>query len=80
MEGTNMVREFIKPTPEEIEARRKMYDEAEKLGIDLMGYDDEKDPSKEEKNYIRKAILLLNSGKEVPENIKKHLPVQKNEQ
>ena len=71
-----MVRDFIKPTPTEIEARRKMYDEAEKLGIALMGIDDEKEPSKEEKNYIRKAIILLNAGKDVPDEIKKHLPLK----
>ena len=69
-----MVRNFKKPTPEEIEARRKMYEEAEKLGIDLMGYDDEQELSKEEKSYIRKAIMLLSAGKSVPEEIKKHLP------
>ena len=69
-----MVRKFKKPTPEEIEARREMYEEAEKLGIDLMGYDDEQELSKEEKSYIRKAIILLSTGKSVPEEIKKHLP------
>jgi len=35
-----MERIFEQPTPEGIEARRKMYDEAEKLGIDLMAYDE----------------------------------------
>ena len=69
-----MERIFKQPTPEEIEARRKMYEEAEKLGIDLMGYDDEQELSKEEKSYIRKAIMLLSAGKSVPEEIKKHLP------
>lgn len=69
-----MVRKFKTPTPEEIEARRKMYEEAEKLGIDLMGYDDEQELSREEKSYIRKAIILLSAGKSVPEEIKKHLP------
>ena len=47
---------------------------AEKLGIDLMSYDDEQELSKEEKSYIRKAIILLSAGKSVPEEIKKHLP------
>jgi hypothetical protein len=75
-EGTEMIRDFIIPTPAEIEVRRKMYDEAEILGIDLMGIDDEKEPSKEEKDYIRKAIILLKSGKDVPEEIKKHLPLK----
>lgn len=69
-----MIREFKKPTPEEIEARRRMYDEAERLGIDLMGFDDEQELSKEEKSYIRKAIILLSAGESVPEEIKKHLP------
>lgn len=69
-----MVRDFKKPTPEEIEARRKMYEEAEKLGIDLMSYDDEQELTKEEKSYIRKAIMLLSAGKSVSEEIKKHLP------
>lgn len=74
MEVIDMVRDFKQPTPEEIEARRKMYDEAEKLGIDLMGYDDEQELSKEMKSYIRKAIILLSAGKSVPEEIRKHLP------
>ena len=69
-----MVRKFKNPTHEEIEARRKMYDEAEKLGIDLMSYDTEPEMSKEEKSYIRKAIIYLSAGKEVPEEIKNHLP------
>ena len=74
MEVFDIVRDFKKPTPEEIEARRKMYEEAEKLGIDLMSYDDEQELTKEEKSYIRKAIMLLSAGKSVPEEIKKHLP------
>lgn len=69
-----MERIFKQPTPEEIEARRKMYEEAEKLGIDLMSYDDEQELTKEEKSYIRKAIMLLSVGKSVPAEIKKHLP------
>ena len=54
-----MERIFKQPTPEEIEARRKMYEEAEKLGIDLMGYDDEQELSKEEKSYIKQVIFLF---------------------
>ena len=69
-----MLRNFNKPTPEEVESRRKMYEEAEKLGIDLMGFDDEQELSKEEKSYIRKAIMLLSAGESVPDEIKKHLP------
>ena len=71
-----MVRTFKKPTPEEVESRRKMYDEAEKLGIDLMSYDDDQELTKEQKSYIRKAIILLSAGKTVPEDIKKHLPIK----
>ena len=69
-----MKREFEQPTPEEIAARRKMYDEAEKLGIDLMSYDNDSELTTEERSYIRKAIILLKEGKKVPEEIKKHLP------
>ena len=50
------------------------YDEAEKLGIDLMSYDDEQELTKEQKRYVRKAIILLCAGKTVPEEIVKHLP------
>jgi len=32
-----------------------MYDEAEKLGVDLMGYDDEQELTKEQKSYIHKS-------------------------
>ena len=71
-----MVRTFMKPSPEEIESRRKMYDEAEKLGIDLMSYDDDQELTKEQKSYIRKAIIFLSAGKTVPEDIKKHLPIK----
>lgn len=46
-----MERIFKQPTPEEIEARRKMYEEAEKIGIDLMSYDDEQELTKEKKLY-----------------------------
>ena len=74
MEDVDMIRKFNKPTPEDIEARRKMYDEAEKLGIDLMSYDDEQELTKEQKRYVRKAIILLCAGKTVPEEIVKHLP------
>ena len=66
----------MKPSPEEIESRRKMYDEAEKLGIDLMSYDDDQELTKEQKSYIRKAIIYLSAGKTVPEDIKKHLPIK----
>lgn len=48
MEVSHMIkREFVQPTQDEIEERKKMYEEAEALGIDLMGYDGEKDCLKE---------------------------------
>ena len=34
----------------------------------------EQELTKEEKSYIRKAIMLFSAGKSVPEEIKKHLP------
>ena len=33
-------REFVQPTPEEIEQRRAMYAQAEELGIDLLSFDE----------------------------------------
>ena len=36
-------RNFVQPIVEEIENRKKMYEEAERLGIDLMSFDDKHD-------------------------------------
>lgn len=63
-------RNFINPTAEEINNRKKMYEEAASLGIDLMGFDSVEN---EDRSAIRKAVLFLGTGREVPEEIKKQL-------
>jgi hypothetical protein len=74
-------RNFIEPTEKEIEERRKMYEEAEELGIDLMGYDGSEKtkgmkPVSDRKD-IRKAVVLLGSGKIIPKDLKLRLLKQK---
>jgi hypothetical protein len=68
---------FTEPTAKEIEERRKMYEEAENLGIDLMGYDgsvkDENANSDSDRKDIRKAVVLLGSGKSIPKDLKLRL-------
>jgi hypothetical protein len=53
-----------------------MYDKAEELGIDLMSFDDTVDNDLL-RHDIRKAIVYLGQGKEVPNDIKEHLLKQK---
>jgi len=67
-----MVRKFEQPTAEEIENRRRMYQQAEELGIDLMGFDVEPSESSQRKD-IRKAVVLLATGKEIPEDLRNRL-------
>lgn len=65
-------RDFILPTEEEITGRRNMYAEAEELGIDLLKFDDnEKEAGI--KRDIRKAIIFLGAGKEVPAELRERL-------
>lgn len=47
-------RVFVQPTAKEIEERKKRYDEAEALGIDLMGYDG-LNHSSDERRDIKKS-------------------------
>lgn len=63
-------RDFVKPTEQEIEERRNMYAKAEELGIDLLKFDDN-DKEDRIKRDIRKAIIFLGEGKEVPPELKK---------
>lgn len=65
-------RVFAQPTYEEIKERRKMYEEADLLGIDLMGYD-EANCSSAERRDRRKAVVLLGMGKTVPKELKERL-------
>lgn len=46
-------KEFTAPTVEEIEARRKMYKEAEEIGIDLLAFDSIKKENPPEKKSER---------------------------
>jgi N-acyl-D-aspartate/D-glutamate deacylase len=69
-------RKFVPPTDEEIAARKEMYDKAEELGIDLMSFDDTVDNDLL-RHDIRKAIVYLGQGKEVPNDIKERLLKQK---
>lgn len=64
-------RKFNKPTPEEIQERKKMYEEADRLGIDLMSFDGNNDSSK--RKDVVDAIVLLGTGKEVPAELEKRL-------
>ncbi len=61
-------RKFTLPTENEIAARKKMYDEAEELGIDLMAFDEEPEENDERKD-IHKAIFFLGTGKEIRERL-----------
>lgn len=65
-------RDFVKPTEQEIKERRNMYAKAEELGIDLLKFDDN-DKEDRIKRDIRKAIIFLGEGKEVPLELKKRL-------
>ncbi len=65
-------RDFVQPTAEEIENRKKMYEEAERLGIDLMSFDGEKKASKAQKD-IQKAIVYLGTGQKVPKELEERI-------
>ena len=64
-------RDFVQPTAEEIESRKIMYEEAERLGIDLMSFDG--DDKNEAQKDIHKAIVYLGTGKKVPKDIEERL-------
>jgi hypothetical protein len=68
-------RTFIQPTAEEIEKRKKMYQDADELGIDLLSFDGEDEAA--EKRDIRKAIILLTSGKVIPNDLRERLLTRK---
>ena len=68
-------RKFVTPTKEEITERKNMYARAEELGIDLMCFDDEKE--EEQKRDLRKAVVYLGMGKEVPEELKERILMQR---
>lgn len=65
-------REFTQPTDKEITERKKMYDEAEELGIDLMAFDGESEENDERKD-VHKAIFFLGTGRQIPKEIRDRL-------
>lgn len=65
-------RDFVKPTEQEIRERKNMYAKAEELGIDLLKFDDN-DKEERIKRDIRKAIIFLGEGKEVPSELRTRL-------
>lgn len=67
-----MVRNFTQPTNEEIIERKLMYQKADELGIDLMGFDTNLNES-DERRDIRKAVVLLGTGKDIPDDLKNRL-------
>lgn len=68
-------REFVAPTEEEIAERRMMYARAEELGIDLMNFDGEKE--EERRRDLRKAVVLLGTGREVPTELRERIMMYK---
>lgn len=64
-------RDFVQPTAEEIESRKKMYEEAERLGIDLMSFD--VDDNSSARKDIQKAIVYLGTGKSVPKDLEERI-------
>ena len=65
-------RAFVQPTSEEIKARKKMYREAALLGIDLMEYDESRQSSMERRDR-REAVVLLGTGRAIPEELRERL-------
>lgn len=65
-------RNFSVPTQEEIDQRKRMYEKAEELGIDLLNFDDKR-KREAQKSDIRKAVVFLGTGRDIPEELKKRL-------
>lgn len=70
-------REFIQPTPEEIEQRRAMYAQAEELGIDLLSFDEQKLEASHRKD-VWDAVFCLGTGQTIPEELREQLLQYKN--
>ena len=65
-------RAFVQPTSEEIKERKKMYRETASLGIDLMEYDESRQSSMERRDR-REAVVLLGTGRAIPEELRERL-------
>ncbi len=70
-------RVFTQPTIEEIQKRKKMYEEAASLGIDLMSFDDPNHSSIRRCDR-RRAVVLLGTGQTIPKELKERLLKRKN--
>ena len=71
-ESGNHLYDFTRVTDEEIKKRRKMYEEAASLGIDLMGFDDVNHSSVRRRDR-RKAVVLFGTGQSVSKELKERL-------
>ena len=72
-----MIRTFEKLTEDEINKRKLLYQQADELGIDLMSFD--KDISEaEERRDIRRAVVLLGTDQEIPEDLRNRLLARMN--
>ena len=65
-------REFIQPTPEEIERRRAMYAQAEELGIDLLSFDEQKQEASHRRD-VWDAVFCLGTGQTLPAELRERL-------
>ena len=65
-------REFVQPTPEEIEQRRAMYAQAEELGIDLLSFD-EPDKVPSHRKDVWEAVFCLGTGQTIPSELRERL-------
>ena len=64
-------RDFVQPTAEEKKKKKRMYEEAERLGIDLMSFDG--DNKTNARKDIQKAIVYLGTGKKVPKDLEERI-------
>ncbi len=71
-----MIRTFEKLTEEEINKRKLLYQQADELGIDLMSFDTDIIEA-DERRDIRKAIVLLGTDQEIPEDLRNRLLAKK---
>ena len=72
-----MIRTFEKLTEEEINKRKLLYQQADELGIDLMSFDQDISEA-DERRDIRRAVVLLGTGQEIPEDLRNRLLARMN--
>ena len=72
-----MIRTFEKLTEEEINKRKLLYQQADELGIDLMSFDTDISEA-DERRDIRRAVVLLGTGQEIPEDLRNRLLARMN--